>query len=636
MMKTTLSYDRYVQWWLDDYPPLSGLERLLLLAGLAYFAIYVQNRTFVSSMDAYEQTDPEMFSTRGVLGFLGISYMEPEHVRALVHITCVAYVMATVGLCTDYSTGIAAVGATFLQGFFLDITGGNRCWYLGTGLVIAVACSSCNKDVWSLDYHLKRWWGRNAAKRQCSCTAQTNSNSNATTVRSIRETGFARKCFLVYVVGFYCASGFAKLYASGFKWGDGKTIQHHLRGHDNFFANLLMDYQWLAVMSSVGTLFLEAGAFLVLLFPSTRPFFFINWSVMHIMIKLTMGPTYTQHIWCYIMLVNWSKVHQSASKTWRRHCEKLFRRARGKGPVEVMNKETESLDVPLALPASTLPLPPLKVGPQQDIPKSVARTAVIVGTLLLVLMTAQVVFQIEFWPLTNVDMYSAYSDSGMILKSFPEKMYREAVGAQTIARSSIRLARDEVVMNAELQLRKENDGDGKPKSIKSFGVHRDKQWKKSIMRLAVIADLSAKPDGRIEWDPNHPDNPASLLLRRVLPSLKRNVKKWEQYDKVVMTYDIEGGPKKGVVIGSIPLHSKEDESSGSRTINGTPTRLLLACFILAGLFLLFGANVSIKTYAKKIFGIKRRAELPSGKMERQSASFLSFSPSSAVMRKRRP
>jgi hypothetical protein len=204
---------------------------------------------------------------------------------------------------------------------------------------------------------------------------------------------------------------------------------------------------------------------------------------------------------------------------------------------------------------SVLPRRNPKIGEVPGIRKSSAKFATTIGTCLLVAMAAQAVLQIDWWPFTNVDMYSSYMH-GDIKFSFPKSSYKDTIGAQEIANSwGNRQAKGELANRVEIQLRKGGfDEEKHQKTLKPFGVNRRKQWRKSVFTKVLIEDFRAKPKGTIAYDHKHPNNPASVFLLHILPSLKRHVKEWEKYDYFVLTYKANGPDP---VIASIPL----DESS---------------------------------------------------------------------------
>jgi hypothetical protein len=69
--------ERYMKWWLEDYPPISSRLCFVIHIGLWYFTIFLHDISFFFMIEDYEFTDREMFNPRGLLGFLGFGYIDP-------------------------------------------------------------------------------------------------------------------------------------------------------------------------------------------------------------------------------------------------------------------------------------------------------------------------------------------------------------------------------------------------------------------------------------------------------------------------------------------------------------------------------------------------------------------------------
>jgi hypothetical protein len=84
------------------------------------------------------------------------------------------------------------------------------------------------------------------------------------------------------------------------------------------------------------------------------------------------------------------------------------------------------------------------------------------------------------------------------------------------------------------------------------GLPSYKQWTLTVVRPVLIEDFAAKPDGRVEFDPEHPDFPAQRFLLEYLPIFQRHADPGlaAKYDRLELTYRLADGP---VVIASVPL-----------------------------------------------------------------------------------
>jgi hypothetical protein len=77
---------RYLEWWLNDLPPVHGLLRFTIYAGLFLLSLDFRLSPF-RAIQYCEATSPELFRTYGLIDLLGIPYIDPEIVRAIIFAT---------------------------------------------------------------------------------------------------------------------------------------------------------------------------------------------------------------------------------------------------------------------------------------------------------------------------------------------------------------------------------------------------------------------------------------------------------------------------------------------------------------------------------------------------------------------
>ena len=196
---------RYVRWWLDDLPPLDGRLRFVFYIGILLLAQHPDSKSFFLSLEAYSSTDPGVYTARGLLGAIGVSYPPTTMVQLVITATMGTCFLAAIGLFSRLSCIAIAAGAFFLHGLFLDTNAGNRAWFIPLYALIAL-CFTCAQDKWSVDHLIRSFFNGQSPPRSARPTAC--------------QTGFARKCLLVAVVGFYFASGLSKLFNAGLAWAD--------------------------------------------------------------------------------------------------------------------------------------------------------------------------------------------------------------------------------------------------------------------------------------------------------------------------------------------------------------------------------------------------------------------------------
>jgi hypothetical protein len=499
---------RYLDWWLYDLPPMHGLLRFAVYAGL----LLIARDYFVSpvlGVHLYEQTAPELHRTYGLLNLLGISYIAPDALRVVIKVVQVAWVFAAIGLFSRVSAVVTAAGAAFLHGMFLSPNALNHNWFVAIYALIAL-CFTRTTDGWSVDYHLKKWW----------------TGSPPTPDGRLADTGLARKAFLVMVVGFYFSAGMSKLAMSGLAWADGHTIAYFAMertGGMRSLAKVLADNLWLCQLLAIGTLTLELGAPAALFSRKARYALMLGWACMHIGIRYAMGPRYWENILCFALLIDWG----AAARTVR-----------------------ERLGLPVF------------AGERPAVPGRRAVIGVSAASLLLPLMLTVATFRVFWWPLTNVYMYCSYFSHAHDLRSGrPTADFHEAASAQDIARG-YRESRPPIEATEHFSflagLRLTAAGK-EPLYLESEvpGVAWHKQWILTVVRPVMIEDLAVKPAGRIEFDPDRPDYPAQRLMLEYLPVFRRlaDPELLQDYERLELTYPLSGGP---VAIASVPLSPAEE------------------------------------------------------------------------------
>jgi len=449
----------------------------------------------------YAGTDPLLFRPHGAIAALGLPWIPPGILWTISAITGIFWLFAAIGLLGRLSAIVTAGGAFLLHGYCWGSSAYNHNYVLPI-YVLAALCFAAPDPVWSADAWIRRSLGRPAA-------AQHNT-------RGVGATGFARMLALVFVVAFYFCAGVTKLTTSGLSWADGHTIAYWSEEDalERPAAALLQEQKWLAAPLAWMTLIFEAGAPLAL-FARLRPVFIAGWIAMHAGILLVMGPRYYENIVCFALLLDWSAVRA-------RPFAGLF-----------------------GTPAPAVVWPRVTLRVRAAI---VFGTAVAAGTVWVALSGAY------WWPVTNIYMYSAYYSAVRDIRAGePVAAYRDPAEAQRIARrfrdESLSFdAMEHLPRMAELRL--VTDGAPPLRLPAGAGAASPKQWDLTVELPLLVADLSAKPDGRIAAHDGGHGAPANLFLRALVPVIRKRIAVWRDYERVELVYALDGGL---VAIGSAPL-----------------------------------------------------------------------------------
>ncbi|CAN5659072.1 hypothetical protein BH18ACT2_BH18ACT2_04270 [soil metagenome] len=361
---------RFAGWLGADYAPLDGRVRavfyaLVLVVGARFIAITVPN--------AVRAVPAELYDRSGLLGLVVDDRATAVWlVEALRFPVLVALVFAMVGLGGRAPQLVAGFGTFVVLGAYLGGTGTGHSWHVAVFAMVVLGLTH-RPNSWSLDGVLAQRWSSYPFGR-------------AATDRS----AVGLKLILLYAVFTLFAGGCAKLLDGGWRWLDGASIQWFLSEHGapkgvvgSTLTDWVLDYGWLAAAVSVLTVVIELGAVVTLVAPGTRLWYFgVLAAGFHLAIYLVMLPQFFPQLVTYVLLVEWARVD------WRR---------------------------PFALWAPR----PIDTAPP------VGRLALAGGGALAVVLAASIIWRIEWYPATNIPMYSSYVDgteiSGLPVSTFGEE-----------------------------------------------------------------------------------------------------------------------------------------------------------------------------------------------------------------------
>lgn len=228
-----------------------------------------------------------------------------EEALAIVFWATVAFgCLALVGLITNVTLSLFAIGNLFMQGFLYSFGD----FHHGEGLVmisLVVLAMGPSGRLLSLDNLLRRW-------RESSHTRPSVSDEllNA-------ESGFARWPLLLigWVLALaYLSATYLKLRGAGLDWVNGHTLKYYLI-RDGLRLNIdaalwLADQHWLTVTLSWFTLVFEGSFFLVLVFPVLALVYVPLGVALHMGIHVTMRATFFGFLACYSVFVPWREITQ--------------------------------------------------------------------------------------------------------------------------------------------------------------------------------------------------------------------------------------------------------------------------------------------------------------------------------------
>ena len=359
------------RWLTGDYAPLDGRVRIVFFV----LVLVVGARFMLTTVpDAVRAVPAELYDGAGLFGLLvddrGVALTMVEVLRVPV---VLAIVLSAVGLGGRLPMLFAGLGSFLMVGAYLSGTGTGHSWYVAIVAMVVLGLTH-QPTAWSLDGMLARRWRRYPFGRG---------------ERDTSAVGL--KLILIYAVFTLFADGCAKLLEAGWRWMDGESVRFYLIQHGapkgaigRALTDLVLDHMWVAVAISVLAVVVELGALLTLFAPGVRLLYFAVLAAgFHLATYLLMLPEFFPQLVTYVLLVEWARVE------WRRP---WVRR-----PAAVTTSGRTS-SAPLAI-------------------ATVAMAAVVLG--------ASIAGRIEWYPLTNIPMYSSYVNgeeiSGLPIETFGDE-----------------------------------------------------------------------------------------------------------------------------------------------------------------------------------------------------------------------
>jgi hypothetical protein len=483
-------------------PPIGGALRFVFYAGLLVLCV-VDRPTPLHAAPLIGRTERVLYTPVGLFRVLGIRWVAPGVLRAVTVLTVLAWIGAAVGLLQPLTGVLTFLGFAFLHGVNAGALGSNHSTHSALYALFCLSFS-VSHDAWSLDRYLasRTGWPMLVAPG------------------SVLETGFAPRLMLVFLVYCMFAGGVSKLRNGGIRWLDGRALRFYVAESTMCarwpaFARFLARSPRLCRGLAWFTLVVELGAVAALWDSPLRLVLVLGWSALHVGILLVMMPAYWVQMWCYTLILDWRQLLAAVAPG-------------GAGA------------------AST--------GPAccADLPG--ARLLSAVGWLFCLGLVVYLWRQKEHWPLTTVPMYSngAPPDEDgpparEELKARAERARRGDAGAWKRPWVAAEAWQDIRIVPAE---------DRAPVPlIEAVDRQRDMKfvrWSQfaKVVREVAIADLAAKPEGRIEFHASGAEFPASRFLRDLVPVVRNGLPDWRQYRRLELVCRTDS---EWVVIGEANL-----------------------------------------------------------------------------------
>lgn len=479
------------------------LEDLAPLHGvervLAYLLLFAAALVSPSSpllaVVRYRQMAPEWFEAQGLLGALRVGWVHPDVVAVGVALLTVSWLAAAAGLFTRASAIATAILASGIHVITLQANHFTRAWYLPVAALVVLAMTR-STDRFALD-HL--WLRRPVDPPRAD----------------LSSSGLPRRLLLVAAVGFYFASGCSKVRDAGIGWADGVSLGFWLEDKASPLAQSLADRP--SVLAIVSTLVLaaELGAPVALLSRRLRIAYLLGWIALHVGIFLGMGIAYFGNVVALALLL-----------TARR------RPAGGRSGV---------------------------VEPRSPRSPSASGWAIALGWVTVAVALVAAPVGIEWWPLTRVDMYSAYVGRGIYGGFWAAEFARAdrvpSIAATCVEQGCPRLASERLA--AQFRLRVVGGGFRPLELARGIGAPSMKTFRRVVLTPVILDELTVRES---LLAPSDDQGPAVAFLRRAREVLRRQLARPERYLRLELVHRHRQGER---VIASVKMKI-EGEVSAAR------------------------------------------------------------------------
>lgn len=382
--------NRFVSFWLDDLPPLSGRMRAVFYSGLLFLGLTQSSPLSLATVLA--GCDSDLVSPVEFVRWSGMDRWNAETILLIRNICIFSWVLAAIGLCTQPAKIATAACIVPLHALSIGIHNSHG-WYVPVYALVFLCLSRSDSD-FSLDAIIRKKW--------------TSWPGEAPSPSSLGATGLARKLVLLVAVHTLFAGGVSKLLEGGWQWMDGHTLQSYIsltweclgtQPRLPWVADAILSSMSLAVFCSVAAVIVELASLAALFSGRARNIVVAGALAFHLVIYLVMAPRFVEQSWCYLLLVDWGRLGDRA------------RRFLGSIPRSVTPSAARR---------------PSWTAPHAALMASVASTAFSVVLLFTVFRG------VESWPLTCVPMYSSYVGPDRV-SNVPRDFFESTDGLRALA-----------------------------------------------------------------------------------------------------------------------------------------------------------------------------------------------------------
>jgi hypothetical protein len=383
------------QWWARDNPPLDGRLRAatyLLLLVLGYNGLI--RRAIAAASDCPDG----LFEPAGIMQWVVAAGATRAGLAATLHLLewplVAAWICAAVGLGGRLPPMLTGLGvAVFVACSKCCAAPVNHTWDVPMAALLALGFL-CRPDRWSFDYAISRHFPNWPFTPPGELAGDLSS--------------YARKLVLLFAVYTLFAGGVAKMWSGGPSWMDVQSLLYYLANSGVPRTSLgplllafLIDHPGVVTGLSIWVVGLELGSLSALFLARLRWPVIVNAWAFHLGIFFVMPPKYWPQMVCYLIVVEWS----------------VFTAA--KRPHLVASLSGWGL--------------PARETAEELLPSLSVQRAVVISSLgICVLLLDTLVSQREWFPLTNVPMYSSYNSPERI-GPFSRDLYASMAGLREVA-----------------------------------------------------------------------------------------------------------------------------------------------------------------------------------------------------------
>jgi hypothetical protein len=333
---------------------MNDILRIVFYTGLLFLALLSPiarphiGDSPLQAPELYAYTLPEFFTLEGFMKVVGKGWITLKTLKLIRAICLIGWIGCILGFGGIWCPLLVGICMLILHGIVVGCVGTNHRWYAPVYTTLALTFSNGNR-LYSIDHYLSSHYAKYPFR--------------TLTESSLLTSGFGRKVALVGCLLTLFFGGITKLLNSGILWMNGTTIAYYVsdesKGRWPWLKRLVSKSQYFSMFLSIQSMILELLSPWALFAELARSILIVMATIFHLGIFLTLNPDYFPQTWCYLLGLDFNNSEKS----------------------------------------------------QTTVNTTTLTAAWGITGLLIFLTVFCFLLRIDYWPLSNIAMYSFYRDN---------------------------------------------------------------------------------------------------------------------------------------------------------------------------------------------------------------------------------